>query len=201
MKGHISRFLLKPAVVAFVLATAGAFAGGEMVQPVPGPTPVPGVGGVTTYNEYFCYSAVARRSYVPAYTPHATSLFENPREYPSALCVMGTPYHRWAGIPGWFFGSPMGYQTSVPPGSHALAYFRGETGATAKMASGLPEGMRVVEDVVVPYPQFCRRGGFLINAGAAAEPLSVTLPGPEPGVAQPAPMPTPAPMAVPQLAK
>jgi hypothetical protein len=158
----------------------------------PGPTPVPGVGGLTVYKEQFHYSSVVKRSYVPGYTPHATSRFENPREYPAALCVMATPYYQYAGIAGWFFGSPRGYQSSVPPGSHALAYHRGELGITDRLAHGYPEGLRVVEDVIVPYPAYGREGGFLIDAGAALP----AAPGPA-AAAEPVPLPSP----TPQLAK
>lgn len=155
----------------------------------PAPTPVPGVGGLTVYAEQFHYSSVVKRSYVPGYTPHATSRFENPREYPSALCVMATPYYQYGGIAGWFFGSPRGYQSSVPPGSHAIAYHRGELGITDKLAHGYPEGLRVVEDVIVPYPAYGRTGGFFIDAGSDV--------GPAPPPAAAAPLP----QAKPQLVK
>lgn len=166
---------------------------------LPGPTPGAGAAVAEgSYKEAFCYSAVVRPNYVPAYTPHASSLFENPREYPAALCVLATPYHKYGGIPGWFFGSPRGYQSSVPPGSHVLAYNRGELGITEKLSFGYPEGMRVVERVLVPYQPYCRPGGFLISAGE--NPLMVidsnalagggapAGPGPQLGKGGPAPV-------------
>ena len=118
------------------------------------------------YKEAFCYSAVVRPNYVPGYTPHRSSLYENPREYPRQLCVMATPYYLYGRLPGWFFGSPNGYQSSVPPNSHALAYMRGELGITENLSFGYPEGMRVVERVLVPYSQYCKPGGFYISAGS-----------------------------------
>lgn len=143
----------------------------EQTIPVPAPSPVPApVGAVVPaeggYNEMFCYSSVVRPNYVPGYTPHASSLFENPREYPAQLCVMATPYHLYANLPGWFFGSPNGYQSSVPPDSHAYLYNSGQLGITSKLVNGYPEGLRVVERVIVPYGQYCRQGGFFISAGA-----------------------------------
>jgi hypothetical protein len=173
-----------------------AFAGPEMAEvavpagPSLAPTPVPGIGGLVVYNEQFCYSSIVKRSWVPGYTPHATSRFENPRTYPAALCVMATPYYQYGGIDGWFFGSPRGYQSSVPRDSHALAYNRGELNITANLARGYPEGLRVVEDVIVPYPGYCKTGGFLIDAGNKAIEI-----------AAPQPLPSPSPSPVPQLAK
>lgn len=125
----------------------------------PGPTPIPGI----PYQEYFNYSAYAKRSYVPGYTPHVTSLFENPRDYPWALCVLATPYYQYAGINGWFFSSPQGYQSSVPKGSHASKYYRGELGITSNLRGGYPQGMRVVEPAIVPVASSMERGGIYIH--------------------------------------
>jgi len=152
---------------------AGATAGGENAVQAPvagstegsvevvGPTPAPGI----PYYEYFNYSAYAKRSYVPGYTPHVTSQFENPRDYPWSLCVLATPYYQYAGIDGWFFGSPMGYQSSVPPGSHASKYYRGELGITDNLRGGYPQGMRVVEPAIVPIGASAERGGIYIHGG------------------------------------
>lgn len=176
-------------LVALVLAAAAVsnvvYAGGEMVQPVPAPAPVVNP-AIVPYNEYFCYSTYAYRSYVPGKTPHASSLFENPRTYPQALCVMATPYYLYAGLQGWFFGSPLGYQTSVPPESDALAYNQGRLGITDKLAHGWSEGMRVIEPVIVPLNGGCRSGGIFISAGrstvAVAAPRPLPLPSPAPEV-------------------
>lgn len=150
--------------------TAFCFAGGESLPSVGstegsvevvGPTPAAGI----PYYEYFNYSAYAKRSYVPGYTPHVTSQFENPRDYPWALCVLATPYYQYAGLPGWFFGSPQGYQSSVPKGSHASKYYRGELGITANLRGGYPQGMRVVEPAIVPVGSSVERGGVYIHGG------------------------------------
>lgn len=160
-------------VGTLAIAVAGlAYAGPEDLPPagagstegsieVVGPTPAPGI----PYYEYFHYSAYAKRSYVPGYTPHVTSLFENPRDYPWALCVLATPYYQYAGMPGWFFGSPQGYQSSVPKGSHAAKYYRGELGITEHLRGGYPQGMRVVEPAIVPVGNSSERGGVYIHGG------------------------------------
>jgi len=160
---------------------------------VPQLQPAPGTGGEigVPYNEYFNYSSNVHRSYSPGYTPHLTSLFENPREYPVALCVMATPYIRYAGIHGWFFGSPRGYQSSVPPGSHALAYYQGDLGITTNLRYGHPHGLRVVEPVIIPLNSYAERGGVLITGGGlGTAEVSQALPD----AAAPAPVPTPGPM-------
>lgn len=154
-----------------VLAGAEAAAPAAVAAPavavqVPVLLPATGASEIgVPYNEYFNYSSFARRSYAPAYTPHLTSLFENPRQYPYALCVLATPYYQYAGISGWFFGSPRGYQSSVPPRSHALAYNQGDLGITANMRYGYPQGLRVIEPVIIPFSSYAERGGVLITGG------------------------------------
>lgn len=128
---------------------------------VVGPEPSAGI----PYYEYFHYSAYAKRSYVPGYTPHVTSLFENPREYPYALCVLATPYYQYAGKDGWFFGSPQGYQSSIPKGSHAAKYYMGELGITEHLRGGYPQGLRVVEPAIIPVANSSERGGIYIHGG------------------------------------
>ena len=174
-------FLDRTALVAALVRCASAgMSGPEAPQPavpvaIATPAPSAGVVAAGGYKEMFCYSSVVRPNYVPCYTPHRSSLYENPREYPQTLCVMGTPYYQYGRIPGWFFGSPNGYQSSVPPGSHALAYHRGELGITEHLNGGYPEGLRVVERVLVPYSQYCRDGGFYISAGSATQLRTTTV--------------------------
>lgn len=161
----------KQGLVAGAVALAAALTAGpeayvssgstEGPVEVVGQTPVPGI----PYYEYFNYSAYAKRSYVPGYTPHPTSLFENPRDYPWALGAMATPYYQYAGMNGWFFGSPQGYQSSVPPGSHASKYYRGELGITSNLRGGYPQGMRVIEPAIVPVGPSMERGGIYIQGG------------------------------------
>lgn len=160
------------AVGLAAVAVSNAFGGGEMIQPVAVPAPVANPANVQ-YNEFFCYSSYAYRSYVPGKTPHTSTLFENPRSYPLALCVMATPYYQYAGIQGWFFGSPMGYLSSVPAGSDALAYNQGTLGITDHLAHGWPEGMRVVEPVVMPLNGGCRAGGVFISSGKPSVEIAV----------------------------
>lgn len=164
---------------------------------IPQPIPAPAEAGVP-YNEFFSYSAYARRSYAPGYTPHLTSLFENPRTYPRALCVMATPYYQYAGINGWFFGSPLGYQSSVPPNSHALAYFQGGLGITSNLRYGYPQGLRAIEPVIVPFNSYSERGGVFIQGGglSTAEATAVSadaIPPAAPTAVAPPPTPLPAP--------
>src|SRR5690349_11769927 len=136
--------LVKTGYMAFalLLLSGSAIAGPEVAAPgsLEGSVEftAPPAAGIP-YFEYFHYSAYAKRSYVPGYTPHVTSLFENPRDYPWALCVLATPYYQYAGMQGWFFGSPQGYQSSVPPGSHASKYYRGELGITKNLRGGYPQ--------------------------------------------------------------
>lgn len=169
---------------AMAVTCAGlAYAGPEDLPPpgagstegsveIVGPAPAAGI----PYYEYFHYSAYAKRSYVPGYTPHVTSLFENPRDYPWALCVLATPYYQYAGMPGWFFGSPQGYQSSVPKGSEAAAYYRGELDITTDLRGGYPQVMRVVEPAIVPVGNSSERGGVYIHGG---ETISVGTAPPE----------------------
>lgn len=192
-------------ITATAVAAGAVYAGPEMpagtpAVAVPALQPAPSANGEVgvPYNEYFNYSSFARRSYAPGYTPHATSLFENPREYPYALCVIATPYYQYAGIHGWFFGSPNGYQSSVPPDSHALAYNQGELGITSNMRYGYPQGLRVIEPVIIPFSSYAERGGVLITGGglgtaevgavqenAVAPAKATPLPGPSAGAGIP----------------
>lgn len=119
------------------------------------------------YHELSCYSAHVRRSYVPGYTPHPSSLFENPRSWPAATGSIATPYYQFAGVRGWFFTSPGGYQSSVPPGSHILAYEQGRLEITKNLGRGYPEGKRVVEPILKPVEGVCEKAGILINPGAS----------------------------------
>jgi hypothetical protein len=188
------------AVSLLLLAGQKCVAGPELAAPaqavqVPSLQPAPGASEIgVPYNEYFNYSSFARRSFAPGYTPHTTSIFENPRDYPYALCVLATPYYQYAGIHGWFFGSPRGYQSSVPPDSHALAYYQGELGITSNMRYGYPQGLRVVEPVIIPFNSYAERGGVLITGGglgtagvsevkenAVAPAKPTALPAPTPG--------------------
>lgn len=199
--GRLSCGILAAAIAGF------AFAGPEdLPQPgagstegsieVVGPTPAPGI----PYYEFFHYSAYAKRSYVPGYTPHATSLFENPRDYPWALCVLATPYYQYAGINGWFFSSPQGYQSSIPEGSHAAAYYRGELGITEHLRGGYPQVLRVVEPAIVPVNASSEHGGVYIHGGSVhtvdvgvetVETIETITErsGPPPAVPGPAPSP------------
>ena len=119
------------------------------------------------YHELSCYSAHVRRSYAPGYTPHPSSLFENPRSWPAATGSLATPYTQYASIPGWFFCSPSGYQSSVPPGSHVLAYEQGRLQITKHLRRGYPDGKRVVEPILKPVEGVCEKAGILINPGAS----------------------------------
>lgn len=152
-------FALSAAIAAAQSPSSAAPAG------LPAPSSGSGVaeGG---YQEAFCYSAYVRPNFVPGYTPHRSSIYENPREYPSQVGALATPHYLYGRTPGWFFGSPNGYQSSVPPGSHALAYSRGELGITENLSFGYSSGMRVIERVLVPSGQYCRPGGFYISAGS-----------------------------------
>lgn len=195
------RLSVKAVVALSTLSAGSCFGGPEVAVPaaasavqVPSLQPAPGASEIgVPYNEYFNYSSFARRSYSPGYTPHTTSLFENPRDYPWALCVLATPYYQYAGIKGWFFSSPNGYQSSVPPNSHALAYHRGELGITSNMRYGYPGGLRVVEPVVIPFNSYAERGGVLITGGglgtAEATEVKQNAIGPAPAPAMPLPAP------------
>lgn len=189
----MDRVFSRIAGAGFVLALAGvAFAGGEVQGSTEGGVELtaPAPAGIPYY-EYFNYSAYVRRSYVPGYTPHPTSLFENPRDYPWALCVLATPYYQYAGINGWFFGSPQGYQSSVPKGSHASKYYRGELGITKDLRGGYPQGMRVIEPAIVPVSNSMEKGGIFIQ-GASSQTALIGQEV-ETEAAPPAPVPMPAP--------
>jgi hypothetical protein len=125
---------------------------------------------LTPYEEYFCYSPVAARSYVPGYVPKTASLWENPKTRPAALWDLGNPY-TYRRLLGDFFCSPQGYQTSVPEDSIAWKYETGMLGITSNLAHGYPEGQRVVEPVIIPWAQYTKRGGVYIDAGS--DPLRV----------------------------
>lgn len=199
----VTRSLACGATISAILAfSTVSQAGPELAAPaqavqVPALQPAPGAAAPSEigvpYNEYFNYSSFARRSYAPAYTPHATSLFENPREYPYGLCVLATPYYMYAGMHGWFFGSPRGYQSSVPPDSHALAYNQGELGITSNMRYGYPQGLRAIEPVIIPFNSYAERGGVLITGGGlgTAEVGEVKENAVAPAKATPLPAPGP----------
>lgn len=125
------------------------------------------VEGQGVYNEGYCYSAYTRPSYVPAYIPKISSLYENPRTFPTTLGPILNPYYQYQAMNGWFFCSPNGYQSSVPKDSQALAYNQGELGITAQLDHGYPMGQRVIEQVVIPVNSSCRRAGYFISSGHA----------------------------------
>ena len=166
---------------AVSIGPASAQLGATPPAPLPAPalsTPAPAIlaqdvpimengHAVGIYQELSCYSASVRRSYEPGYTPHPSSLFENPRSYPSATCVLATPYYMYGNLPGWFFSSPSGYQSSVPPGSHVLAYEQGNLGITENMKRGYPDGKRVIQAVLKPVAPVCEKAGIFINARSA----------------------------------
>ena len=174
---------------ALAFCPMSAFA--QDAKPEPVPTPAAAEGGIVEYKESECYSSAVRRSYVPAYTPHITSQFENPRDYPYALAGLATPYHMYGGCYNWFFSSPQGAQSSIPRYSQALAYHRGELDITSNLSKGYPVGQRVVESVLVPVPMSCRKTGYLIEAGKSA--LRVTDVTPTPAPVSPYYTPTPVP--------
>jgi hypothetical protein len=196
---RVSIFPSAMAATLYVCASV-AFAGPESTIPA-APNGVPvlqGAGGQSAsvaagevYEEYFNYSSYAKRSYSPGYTPHVSSLFENPRDYPWALGALATPYYQYAGTSGWFFGSPKGYQSSVPPNSQAHAYFAGQLGITSNLRYGYPDGLRVIEPVVVPVSASVKKGGLLITGGSALE-VEVAK-----GTEVSAPLAAPAPLAPP----
>ncbi len=187
-------------LIAISVAPASAQLGATPPAPLPAPAlsaPAPAVmaqdvpiiengQAVGIYQELSCYSASVRRSYKPGYTPHPSTLFENPRSYPSATCVLATPYYMYGNIPGWFFGSPSGYQSSVPPGSHVLAYEQGRLGITEHLKLGYPDGKRVIQPVLKPVAPVCEKAGIFISA--RNEPLGLYPAPPEncglPGVPQ-----------------
>lgn len=146
-----------------------ALAGGETAAPPQmapvslghGVVPAPVAGGV--YHEYYAYNSYVRRSYMPGFIPQTSSLFENPRSLPSALCKFAD-YYRFAGVNGWFFASPNGYQSSVPPGSIAHDYETGRLGITTSMQYGYPRGMRVIEPIIVPFASYAEPAGLLITS-------------------------------------
>lgn len=189
---------------------AGAQGGGEIpVSPADAPPalmpsiPTAGLAG-DIYREYMAYNAHVRRSYVPGFIPNPSSLFENPRERPSAVCVLGDTY-RYANLRGWFFGSPNGYQSSVPPGSQAHAYVTGQLGITTALQYGYPRGQRVIEPVLVPYAAYAEAGGILITSEGVSVRPTVPLEQPALGKGagpQPVPLPektgVPPPSLVPQ---
>ncbi|MCX7626785.1 MAG: hypothetical protein N2Z21_11350 [Candidatus Sumerlaeaceae bacterium] len=126
-------------------------------------TGLPPVAESRVMHESFWYSSYADRAWVVGYGPKTTSLFLNPREYPSAVqapVVWKTVYR---GTLAAFCRSTSGQPTfGMEAGSPARAYHYGQLGITSKLASGYPEGKRVVEPVIVPHPSSSRRGGVLI---------------------------------------
>ncbi len=175
------------AALVVMLGAVSAAGWAQPLPPPPEPVPAPSVDAPAAqpqnYNEYSAYSATVRRSYVVGYAPKVSSLFENPRTYPCATGPLATPYLQYANRAGWFFGSPSGYQSSVPPGSDALAYNEGGMEITKRLSRGYPEGKRVVQPVLKPVDAVVEKGGILINANRAQEPLRVGPPrsGDDPG--------------------
>lgn len=165
---------------------------GSVELTAPAPAGIP-------YYEYFNYSSYAKRSYVPGYTPHPSSLYENPRTYPAALCVIGNPYYQYAGLPGWHFSAPDGYKTGVPRGSHISKYYRGQLGITKDLRGGYPQGMRVVEDVIVPVSESVEKAGVFIQGGRTD---TIVVGGDDSSVsdqfAPPPAIPAPAPSYIPE---
>ena len=136
--------------------------------------------GAPVYKESFCYPANVRRVYKPAFTPQISSLFMNPRTFPAAVGVIADPSIQYAGMYGWHFGSPSGFTSGAPRESHALAYQRGELDITKNLYRGLPEGMKVVEPLLVPVQPVCRRGGIYIDGGPSQILLATPCPAPDP---------------------
>jgi hypothetical protein len=133
--------------------------------------------GSRVLKESFYYSAVARRDYAPGYVPYSTSLFVNPRANASIPNFLRPHYHFFGGIRGWFFGSPMGYQSCIPPNSQALYQHQGKLEITKELAHGYPYGQRVVEPLVVPEGAYSKPGGFMITGAPTQLQLG---PAPEP---------------------
>ena len=193
-----------PALAGFLIAISVAPASAQLGATPPAPLPAPALSApapavmaqdvpivengqaVGIYQELSCYSASVRRSYEPGYTPHPSTLYENPRSYPSATGVLATPYYMYGNVPGWFFGSPSGYQSSVPPGSHVLAYEQGRLGITENLKRGYPDGKQVIQPVLKPVAPLCEKAGIFISA--RNEPLGLYPAPPEdcglPGVPQ-----------------
>ncbi|MCX7718306.1 MAG: hypothetical protein N2111_07885, partial [Candidatus Sumerlaeaceae bacterium] len=154
------------AVVGIALAGVAAAqdAGWEQTAPLPAymeqDAPPPG----SLFKEMDCYGPVVKRSFVPATVPAVTPRFLNPRTYPYSIGAFNRPFlfdHQSVWYPGYL---PVNYDnTAAPHGSFALAYLRGETGVTANLSRGYPEGQRVVEPVLVPYAQGCRRRGVFLS--------------------------------------
>ena len=130
------------------------------------------------YDEYYAYSSAVRRSYQPGFIPKNTSLFMNPRVFPSAVGRLGDTY-LYASRPGWHLGSPMGYTTGTNPESPALAYLQGRQGITQVLRYGHPDGKRVIEPILVPSGATGERGGIFIgNPGAPGSSLDAEPMGP-----------------------
>jgi hypothetical protein len=127
--------------------------------------PTAAAGGPMDYQEYSVYSSSVRRSYVPGYTPHPSSLYLNPRTYPHAKGPLATPYIQYGRKPGWFFGSPNGYQSMVPPASHALGYNQGTLGITSHLGRGYPDGQQVIMPILKPVDPAAEKAGVFISAG------------------------------------
>lgn len=172
-----------------LLVSAGGWGQPMTAQPMPAPAPsaaseavlenpTAAPGGPVDYQEYSVYSATVRRSYVPGYTPHPTSLYLNPRTYPAAKGPLATPYNQYGGKPGWFFCSPNGYQSLVPPDSHALAYNRGELGITSRLGRGYPDNQQVIMPVLKPVEPVAEKAGVFISAGGPGIRLETGPPSP-----------------------
>lgn len=113
--------------------------------------------------ESFWYSSYADRAWVVGYAPKTTSLFLNPREYPASVQAPTIWRTVYRGTLEAFCRSTSGRPTfGMAAGAPARAYHYGELGITSHLASGYPEGKRVVEPVIVPHASSSRRGGVLI---------------------------------------
>lgn len=179
---------------AAVLTCCGvALGGGELTAPpelgyAPGgpgayQAPGPGIAGAYpagvaggVYHEYLAYNAYVRRSHMPGYIPQTASLWQNPRTLPASLCKF-SDYYRFGNVAGFYFASPLGYTSAVPPGSIAHAYNSGQLGITSSLQYGYPRGMRVIEPIIVPFASHAETGGLLITSdGIAARPVMTEQP-------------------------
>ena len=158
--------LAAAAMLALCGSGAAQDAGWEQTDPLPAYMEQDPPPAGSLYREMNCYGPVVKRSYVPATVPAVTPRFLNPRTYPYSIGAFNRPFlfdHQSVWYPGFL---PFNHDNSgAPYGSHALAYLRGETGVTANLSRGYPEGQRVVEPVLVPCGQSCRRGGVFIYGG------------------------------------
>jgi hypothetical protein len=159
-------------LVALAGAAPGQDAGWAQTEPLPSYLQQDPPPAGSMFKEMNCYSPVVKRVFVPGSVPAATPRFMNPRYYPYSIGAFNRPFlfdHKLVWYPGYL---PFNHDnTGAPLGSFALAYLRGETGVTANLSRGYPEGQRVVEPMLVPYANWCRRGGIFIHGGTT--PISL----------------------------